>query len=152
MTGDYTNPVLMSYHLDSTPRPAWRGLHNGRPMADEPSTHAHEGEVEMQEIIRGEYREAARAFLYTINRAVQTIAEARDARVAAWQVAISLGLPMVQGRTIEQIAQHLGVKRATLSKGAKKFQRGNNLPPSEYAKPSHATKSYSRARKNHVTQ
>lgn len=43
---------------------------------------------------------------------------------------------------MDAIADELGVERATLSKGAKQFQRMNNLPPSPYMRSESAVKSY----------
>jgi hypothetical protein len=74
----------------------------------------------------------------------------RSVSVAFWSVAYGLGLKCCGGMGMTQRAEQLGVRRATISKGAKKFVESNGLSPSFYMKDIKAGHAYCHARLNAV--
>lgn len=99
------------------------------------------------------YREAARIGLRLINSAMLAILQTRmtkETATALWHVAYGIGLPLCEGRSMTETARELGVERATVSKGAKAFQRRNGLPTNQYMKDEDAVAVYSEARKGQL--
>jgi len=74
----------------------------------------------------------------------------RSVSVAFWSAAYGLGLKCCGGVSMTERAGQLGVRRATISKGAKKFVESNGLTPSFYMKDQAAGRSYCKARLNVV--
>lgn len=70
----------------------------------------------------------------------------RSVSVAFWSVAYGLGLKCCGGMGMTQRAEQLGVRRATISKGAKKFVESNGLTPSFYMKDKQSGHAYCHAR------
>ncbi len=70
----------------------------------------------------------------------------RSAQVAFYSAAYALGLKCCGGMSMTQRAEQLGVRRATISKGAKKFVESNGLSPSFYMKDKQAGHAYCHAR------
>lgn len=75
----------------------------------------------------------------------------RSAAVAFWSAAYALGLKCCAGVSMTQRAEQLGVRRATISKGAKRFVESNGLTPSFYMKDKEAGQSYCRARLERIS-
>lgn len=98
------------------------------------------------------YREAALFYLDRINSFARFVLEEGNSRLAAWQASYALGLPVCEDVSMHERALRLGLKRATISKGAKAFQRANNLPPSHYMKDADSTKAYHKARKDQLPE
>jgi hypothetical protein len=74
----------------------------------------------------------------------------RSIAVAFWSASYALGLKCCGGVSMTDRAKQLGVRRATISKGAKKFIESNGLSPSFYMKNAQAGRSYCKARLNFV--
>ena len=74
----------------------------------------------------------------------------RSVSVAFWSGAYGLGLKCCGGVSMTERARQLGVRRATISKGAKKFVESNGLSPSFYMKDQEAGRAYCKARLNTV--
>jgi hypothetical protein len=70
----------------------------------------------------------------------------KDVMVAFWQVAYPLGISSCGGLNMTERAEELDVERATISKFATTFCRGQGIPPSFYMKGPDAPKSYQTAR------
>ena len=102
------------------------------------------------DIYRQAYRESSKVCLRVLNRAILTIVTARRPKVAAWQVAYGLGLAVCEGVSVTKRARMIGVTRAYLSKGAKLFQRSNNLPPSPYMKSDESVGAFADAREEQL--
>jgi transposase-like protein len=96
------------------------------------------------------YREASKIGLRLIDSTMRSLLMSRFSPVAFWQAAFAMGLALCEGRSMNEVAKELGVSRAAISKGAKKFQRTNNLPPSQYMKASDACASYSKTRSSQL--
>ena len=96
------------------------------------------------------YREAARAQVRIMNRALDFILQAENKATASWQVAFALGLACCDGRKMAEVARFLGVGRACISKGARDFCEANGLEPSFYMKTEEATLSYKRTRESQL--
>lgn len=75
----------------------------------------------------------------------------RSTAVAFWSAAYGLGLKCCAGVSMTQRAEQLGVRRATISKGAKKFVESNGLTPSFYMKDKEAGSAYCKARLNRIS-
>jgi hypothetical protein len=103
-----------------------------------------------------EVREAGMRYLDVLdgfaNRIESGIVEGdlRSVSVAFWSAAYGLGLKCCGGMSMTERANQLGVRRATISKGAKKFVESNGLSPSFYMKDQAAGRSYCKARLNVV--
>ena len=76
----------------------------------------------------------------------------RSVGVAFWSAAYGLGLKCCEGVSMTDRAAELGVRRATISKGAKKFVESNGLTPSFYMKDQAAGRAYCKARLNVVAK
>ena len=74
----------------------------------------------------------------------------RSVSVAFWSGAYALGLKCCGGVSMTDRAKQLGVRRATISKGAKKFIESNGLSPSFYMKSKDSGRAYCKARLNVV--
>ncbi len=70
----------------------------------------------------------------------------RSVQVAFYSAAYALGLKCCGGVGMTQRAEQLGVRRATISKGAKKFVESNGLSPSFYMKDKASGHAYCHAR------
>lgn len=70
----------------------------------------------------------------------------RSVAVAFWSVSYALGLKCCGGMAMTERARQLGVRRATISKNAKKFIESNSLTPSFYMKDKQSGRSYCKAR------
>jgi len=92
------------------------------------------------------YRAGAKRFYSIINSILSWIIESENARNAAYAVAFAMGLAVCNGRSMNAVADKLGLTRAALSKSAKQFARSLNLPPSAYMKSADSSKSYREAR------
>ena len=103
-----------------------------------------------------EVREAGRRFIEVLdkfaNRVESGIIEGnmRSVSVAFWSAAYGLGLKCCAGISMTDRASQLGVRRATISKGAKKFVESNGLSPSFYMKDKASGRAYCQARLNVV--
>jgi hypothetical protein len=86
---------------------------------------------EMPDDERDAYREAAQQYLRHLNSTLVFIVTRPNLRLAIWQVACGMGLAMCDGMSLDERARELGVTRAALSKGAKDYQRGMQLPLAE---------------------
>jgi hypothetical protein len=86
---------------------------------------------EMPDDERDAYREAAQEFLRHINATLVFIVSRPNLRLALWQVAFGMNLAMCDGLNMDEKARELGVSRAALSKGARDYQRGMQLPMAE---------------------
>jgi hypothetical protein len=84
-------------------------------------------------------------FVQVLSGAVSWVLEADNPRVGAWQVAYALGLAQA-AKPMSDIAADLGVERATISAGARKFLRAFDLPPSQAMRSAKAAASYRRRR------
>jgi hypothetical protein len=82
-----------------------------------------------------------------LNRALATIVCSPNPEVAAWQVAYAIGSPICMGVTMTEKAQELETGTANISKGATRFCRSNNLPPSRYMLSETSRTSYQKLRK-----
>lgn len=74
------------------------------------------------------------------------IGSAINRETAFWQCAFALGLPECEGQSMTVVAARLGVTRACLSKGARKFSKINGLKPSPYMKSERAVEASRTAR------
>lgn len=92
------------------------------------------------------YRDGAKRFLFVLNSALAFIHEGKNKDTALYQVAFALGASLIGGRSMQDVADSLGVKRAALSKGARSFVVANDLQPSAYMKSSESAESYRQAR------
>lgn len=79
-----------------------------------------------------EYREASLRYLQVITGALQFVAESPSPHVAAWSVVAALGLPSMEGRSLTDISNMLGVSVQALSKSMKQFQQQTGIQPSSY--------------------
>jgi len=114
-------------------------------------------EIEPEIVQADAYREAAKIGLQLINNCLLFILKTpmnRESRIALWQVAFGIGLPLCAGRSMTEIAEEIeklapgdGLTRACISKGATLFRRMNGLPPNAYMKDEESLGSYSEARK-----
>ena len=118
----------------SVPAPDYAALLDGEP--EESSDRFREG-----------YREAAKRGLHLLNQAFWFICAAKNARIAAYQVATALGLQVAAGKTDQQIADELGVTRACISKGRLEFQRANGIKPMQGQKNERARNVYRQKRR-----
>jgi hypothetical protein len=129
--------------------------HNGQKLSVEKSFNRHPVEDIEPEISQHEaYAEAARRFTKVMLAAFSHVesvlfrpnATMKDVAVAFWQVAYPLGISSCDGLNMTERAEQLDVERATISKFATTFCRGQGLPPSFYMKGPDAPKSYQTAR------
>jgi len=74
----------------------------------------------------------------------------RSVSVAFWSAAYGLGLKCCDGVSMTDRASQLGVTRAAISKGAKRFVESHGLPPSFYMKDQASGRAYCQARLNVV--
>jgi len=58
-------------------------------------------------------------------------------KTAVWALALALGSKHLEGKSMTEIAEHLGVTRAGVSKQAVQFCKALNLPASPYMSPAH---------------
>ena len=101
------------------------------------------------------YQEASRRFARILNRSFQHIGaaiersrgpELRQVQTAYWQVCFALGLSVCDPTNMTERARMLGIRKATISKGATMFCRANFLPPSFHMKKEESYDAYRRAR------
>ena len=108
-------------------------------------------EIEPDEVVINQYREAARkhiAFLFSTIQFVLDAKSAPEARLRAWGVAKALGHPAAAEKSDEEIARFCGYgdDRAAANKHIMAFSRGHRLPPSLSQKSDAARSTYSAAR------
>jgi hypothetical protein len=66
----------------------------------------------------------------------------KEVQTAFWQVCYALGLNICAGMSMTERSKSIGIERATLSKGARAFCQGNDLPPSQYMKDAESEDAY----------
>ena len=76
------------------------------------------------------YRQCAERFLPILHAAVARMPDC----VEKWGIAFATSNPVCLGRSMTEIADKLGVCRATISAEARKFCDDHGLPPSPYMK------------------
>jgi len=69
-----------------------------------------------------------------------------DIKIRFYALCFGLGLNLIEGRTMSEVAQNLGVERATLSKIAVQFCQANGLDPSWHMKKSGTGRTYTMGR------
>lgn len=76
------------------------------------------------------YRQCAERFLPLLHAAVARMPDC----VEKWGIAFATSNPICLGRSMTDVAEKLGVCKATLSAEARKFCDEHSLPPSPYMK------------------
>lgn len=74
------------------------------------------------------YREAALMLLPFVHHLIEWC----DSPRKRWAAAFAIGHPMVEGRTMTDVAAKLNISRAMLSHLARRYIRETGLPPSDY--------------------
>ena len=93
------------------------------------------------------YREAALNLWPVILSAAAFIAAAKHPSIDLAQVKFALGL---EEKSMRQIANELDCTVAGISRGAKEFQKANNLPTPPCMKSDEASKTYRRTRQSQL--
>lgn len=88
------------------------------------------------------YREAGIRFIVVMECAFTFIHGSRDARLAAVQVSIALGLASTRGKSETQIAGEMGLTKQALSRGVARFLRMSGLSPAFGLKSTAARRRY----------
>ena len=96
------------------------------------------------------YRECAQRLLPVFNDAMLMLLANNLSPQAFWEICFGVGLPICEGRSMTELAVSLGLSRAAISKGAKKFQRTAGLPINQYLKPASAIPGYHDARTQQI--
>ena len=99
-----------------------------------------------EEPARPSQSEGGRRMLRMFDVALAQIANAKDPRLAVYQIAYGLGAGICAGKSMKAKAAELGCTRAAISKGAVAFCREHGLPPSPYMKSQDSRASFLRAR------
>lgn len=89
--------------------------------------------------------------LLVLSHAITWILRAERVEVGLWQVVYALGLNQAS-RPITDVAADLGVEKATISRGAVKFCKAVDIPPSPAMKSELARESYSRSRSANLSE
>jgi len=99
--------------------------------------------------LTNQYREAATRLLPIIEKGVAHCLAAKNTALGRMQIKYALGL---EHRPMRQVATHLGVTVACISRGAREFIDANRLPVPPCMKSKEATESYRKARIQQLKQ
>jgi hypothetical protein len=86
------------------------------------------------------YIEAAKCFITKLDEIIYLLLKKEkggraQVRTSVWALALALGSKHLEGQSMTEIAAHLDVTRAAVSKQAVQFSKLLNLPPSPYMAP-----------------
>lgn len=104
--------------------------------------------IEAEENDPNTFRECSMLFLQVFFHAVALMPDSPE----KWGVAFATSNPICMGKSMSEIAEKLGVSRATISVIARKFCSELGLPPSTYMKSENASQAARQARNNYVKQ
>lgn len=100
--------------------------------------------------INDHYIDAAKCFIGKLDEIIYLLLKKEQdgrahVKTAVWALALALGSKHLEGKSMTEIAEHLGVTRAAVSKQAVLFSKALDLPASPYMAPSR--KSYGKESK-----
>ncbi len=100
--------------------------------------------------INDHYIDAAKCFITKLDEIIYLLLKKEQdgrahVKTAVWALALALGSKHLEGQSMTDIAEHLGVTRAAVSKQAVLFSKALDLPASPYMAPSR--KSYGKESK-----
>lgn len=86
------------------------------------------------------YIDAAKCFITKIDEIIYLLLKKEQdgrgqVKTAVWALALALGSKHLEGKSMTEIAEHLGVTRAGVSKQVVQFSKALNLPASPYMAP-----------------
>lgn len=81
------------------------------------------------------YLDAAKCFISKLDEIVYLLLKKEQQSTAVWALALALGSKHLEGKSMTEIAEHLGITRAAVSKQAVFFCKTLNLPASPYMAP-----------------